>query len=151
MNKKLIVATLLSLGLAAAPTAMAKPDKSEKPDKHYDRGADRGHDHRHDRRDDRRDDRHDSRWQGEREHYWHGDRYRINVYQAPRGYQRHHWRYGDRVPVVYRSSRYVVNDYHAYHLYAPPRDHYWVRVDNDVVLTAITTGVVAAVVYGIFQ
>lgn len=133
MDKKLLLASLLGLALAASPAAMAKPGKH---DKHYER------DHHSQR---------DHGWQGEREHYWHGDRYRINVYQAPRGYQRHHWRYGDRVPVVYRSSRYVVHDYRAYSLYAPPRNHQWVRVDNDVVLTAITTGVVAAVVYGIFE
>lgn len=139
MNKKLVLASLLGMALAASPAAMAKPDKH---DKHYER----------DHRSDRGHERHrDQGWQREREHQWHGDRYRIDVYQAPRGYQRHHWRYGERVPAVYRSSHYVVNDYRAYRLYAPPRNHHWVRVDNDVVLTAITTGVVAAVVYGIFQ
>ncbi len=149
MKKTLIFATLLSLGLAAAPAAMAKGDRDDhRPSRDYrdDRGPDRRHDH--DRGD--RDNGYAS-WRNQREHYWQGDRYRINVYQAPRGYQRHHWRYGERVPVVYRSSRYVVNDYRHYNLYAPPRGHHWVRVDNDVVLTAITTGVVAAVVYSIFQ
>lgn len=156
MKKTLILVSLLSLGMAASTGAMAKSDK------HHDRGHDRGdyrNDHRDDhRRHDRHNNRHDNRrnshdngWHGERERRWTGDRYRINVYQAPRGYVRHHWRYGDRVPAGYRNSRYVVHDYRSYRLQAPPRNHHWLRVDNDVVLTAVTTGVVAAVVYGIFQ
>jgi len=141
MNKKLILASLLSLGLAASPVAMAKPDKHQGrgPDRehHYDRGD--HHAHR------------DNGWHGERERRWQGDRYHITVYQPPRGYVQHHWRYGDRVPTAYRNHRYVVNDYRVYQLAPPPRGHQWLRVDNDVVLTAITTGVIAAVVYDIFQ
>ncbi|MDO9453274.1 MAG: RcnB family protein [Stagnimonas sp.] len=147
MKKTLIVAALLSMGVAAAPAAMASGDRD---DDRHDRRPDHRHDYGHDRGRGDRDNGYAS-WHHQREHYWQGDRYRVNVYQVPRGYQHHHWRYGDRVPVVYRSTRYVVNDYRHYNLYAPPRGHHWVRVDNDVVLTAITTGVVAAVVYSIFQ
>lgn len=132
MNKKIILASLLTLGLVAAPAAMARPG-----DDNRGHGPDREH--------------RDNGWHGERERRYSGDRYTVNVYQAPRGYVRRDWHYGDRVPATYRSSRYVVNDYRVYHLDPPPRGHRWVRVDNDVVLTAITTGVVAAVVYGIFQ
>lgn len=103
---------------------------------------------------------HDHRWHGhrhvdrgwhfDREHRWKGPRYRAAPYHAPRGYYRHSWRAGERLPYGYRATRYVVHDYRHYHLYAPPRGHHWVRVDRDVLLTAVATGVVAAVVYDLF-
>ncbi len=82
---------------------------------------------------------------------WHRTRYRMSPYHAPRGYSHRAWHRGERLPSGYRASRYVVHDYRSYHLHNPPRDHHWVRVDRDVVLTAIGTGVVAAVIYNIFS
>ena len=154
MYKQLLLASTLSLSLITAPSAMAGNDDH---DHDYDRGCDRGHvvDHRYDRRDHdsrwdgRRDDDHRG-WQHERERRWQGTRYRVETYRAPRGYYRHSWWAGERLPHGYRVSRYVVTDYRHYHLYAPPRGHQWVRVDHDVVLTAVATGVVAAVVYNLF-
>lgn len=61
------------------------------------------------------------------------------------------WTVGRVVPVSYRHDRYVVHNYQSYRLRQPPRGHQWVRVDHDVVLTAITTGVIAAVIYNIFE
>jgi Ni/Co efflux regulator RcnB len=58
-----------------------------------------------------------------------------------RRYQR-----GDRLPAPYRSSQYVVNDWRAHHLTAPPRGHYWVQNGSDYVLAAIATGIIAAVI-----
>ena len=136
MNNKLIFAAILGLGVAAAPAAMAKSNQG------HGHGQDKSH---HDQKRD-----HDG-WKGQREQHWHGDRYTVVTYKKPQGYKHRDWHHGDRLPVVYQSSRYVVNDYHSYRLQAPPRGHHWVRVDNDVVLTAVTTGVIAAVVYGIFQ
>lgn len=115
-----------------------------------DRRNDRWNDHRNDRWDDHRRSDNDRGWRYPREHRWSGPRYRAAPYYAPRGYYRHSWRSGDRLPYGYRASRYVVTDYRHYHLYAPPRGHHWVRVDRDVVLTAVATGVVAAVVYDLF-
>jgi Ni/Co efflux regulator RcnB len=37
-----------------------------------------------------------------------------------------------------------------YRLRPPPRGHYWVRVDNDVLLTAIATGLIVDVAYNLF-
>ena len=45
---------------------------------------------------------------------------------------------------------YVVNDYSPYRLYAPPYGYHWVRVGNDVLLTAIATGIVLDVLYDIW-
>lgn len=154
MYRQLLLASTLSLGLIAAPSAMAGTDDH---DRGYERDRDRGLvlSHRDDRRDheQRWDGRgHDRRgWHNEREHRWHGPRHRATAYHPPRGFHRHHWRAGERLPYRYRTTRYVVHDYRHYHLYAPPRGHHWVRVDGDVVLSAIATGVVAAVVYDLFM
>ena len=43
------------------------------------------------------------------------------------------------------TKRYKANRYQ------PPRGYQYVRVNNDVVLTAIATGVVASVIYQLFQ
>ena len=45
---------------------------------------------------------------------------------------------------------YVLHDYRAVRLYAPPRGHHWVRVNHDVVLAAIATGIVLDVLYNRF-
>ena len=61
---------------------------------------------------------------------------------------RHFARYhrGDRLPVAYRGQGYVVNDYRAYHLSAPPRGHQWVKDGKDFALVAIATGVIASLI-----
>lgn len=163
LTRKLMLVSALSFGLLAAPAAMADRNDDRRQDRgprwseprqhdrdDHRRGNDR--DHREHRRDAQRG-RHDQRPPARLQHHrhWQGPRYHAPRYQAPRGYVRHHWRAGHRVPATYRHSRYVVNDYRHYHLHQPPRGHHWVRVDNDVVLTAVATGVVAAVVYGLFR
>ena len=57
---------------------------------------------------------------------------------------------GARLPAAYYAPRYVVHNYGDYHLHRPPHGYHWVRVDNDVILAAITTGIVLQVVNGIF-
>jgi Ni/Co efflux regulator RcnB len=44
-----------------------------------------------------------------------------------------------------------VDDYYTYRLRPPPRGYHWVRVDNDVVLAAVASGLVVSAVYGIFH
>ena len=44
-----------------------------------------------------------------------------------------------------------MNDYHVYRLRPPPRGYHYVRVDHDVVLAAIASGVVVSAIYGIFN
>jgi Ni/Co efflux regulator RcnB len=61
------------------------------------------------------------------------------------GGPRHDLRRGQRLDREYRDNRYVVNDWRARHLSAPPRGHHWVRAGNDYVLAAIATGVIAQV------
>ncbi len=78
-------------------------------------------------------------------------RYSAPRYVAPRGYQARAWSYGQRMPAQYRTRSYVVTDYGHYGLRAPPRGYQYVRSGNDVVLTAVTTGLITAVIAGLFN
>lgn len=53
---------------------------------------------------------------------------------------------GDRLPPQFRQRQYVVNDWRAHRLSAPPRGYQWVQNGSDYVLAAIATGVITAVV-----
>lgn len=78
------------------------------------------------------------------------DAVRGPAWKAPRGYDAHRgWSRGDRLPDSYRARSYVV-DYRAYHLNQPPRGYQWVRVNNDVMLVAITSGLISQVVFSMF-
>ena len=114
---------------------------------HRDRWDDRDNDNN---RHSRRHDDHDYGKSAYRSGYRQG-RYDAGRYIRPRGYYQHAWRRGERLPNAYFSNRYVVRNYSAYRLYAPPRGYQWVRVDRDVVLTALTTGVIIGVVNGLFH
>ncbi|MCP1651568.1 RcnB family protein [Pseudomonas sp. GD04087] len=58
------------------------------------------------------------------------------------------WRRGVVVEPVYRGDRYWVTDWHARHLYAPPRDHRWLYVNGDYILVAIASGVIVNILSG---
>lgn len=105
-------------------------------------------DYRDDRRDDRyerRADRRETRYERRAERRYDGGRY-----YHPRGYQARDWRRGKRLPTAYRGSAYAV-DYRAYRLSAPPRGYEYRRVGDDVVLTAIASGIIASVLIGMFN
>ena len=92
-----------------------------------------------------------------------------NSYDADRSHDRHEVRYSSRrvvrtvttverghhdgwdhrayrAPTRYRDSRYVVTDWRYRHLRAPPRGYHYVRGDRgDVLLVAISTGILASV------
>ncbi len=83
-------------------------------------------------------------------HVHHPVRYHAGHYHPPAGHRHQVWHVGARLPAAYYAPRYIVHDYHVYHLHHPPHGYHWGRVDNDVVLTAIATGVIAAVVHNLF-
>jgi Ni/Co efflux regulator RcnB len=148
-----IAATLAmsSLGVASAAEAQSRGNYEQRQDRRDDRRDDRNdrrewrQDDRNDRREARQDQREYRQWQrAER-------RYSAGRYQAPRGYQTRSWSYGQRMPSYYRSNQYVVNDYGRYGLRAPPRGYQYVRSGNDVVLAAVATGLVAAVIASLFN
>jgi Ni/Co efflux regulator RcnB len=111
-------------------------------------------DHRNDWRNDHRNDHRYDRRDWDRNygfHHYDGRRYDYGRYVRPSGYSYRSWRYGDRLPSGYYSGRYVVNNYQVYRLRAPPYGYHYVRVDHDVVLAAIASGIVVSAVFGIFN
>ena len=83
--------------------------------------------------------------------YWSNDTpFTYQVYEPPYGYHYRMWHRGDYLPRSYYGSSYIVYDWRPYRLYAPPYGYHWVRVGNDVILTAIATGVVLDVIYDIW-
>ena len=56
---------------------------------------------------------------------------------------------GQRMPSAYRGQQYVVTDWRAQRLSAPPSGHQWVRDGNsgrDFALIAVATGLIAQIV-----
>ena len=147
-----------SMGVASAADAQSRYERNDRQEQRQDR--------REDRRDDRRDDRQDRReWRQDnredRREYrqdvraydrWQRSERRYNAgrYAPPRGYQVRQWSYGQRMPSYY-SRGYVVNNYSAYGLRAPPRGYHYVRSGNDVVLAAVAGGLITAVIAGLFN
>ncbi|MDB5472686.1 MAG: putative secreted protein [Caulobacter sp.] len=159
MKKFLIAAVALSV-LGSAGAAAAQPysgaggydRRDERRDDRYDRRDDR-RDDRSDRRDDRRDDRADRRGDRADSRYERraDRRYNAGRYHAPRGYQQdRRWSRGQYLPPAYRDRGYYV-DYRAYHLAPPPRGYGYYRHGDDVILTAIATGLIASVVFNLFD
>ena len=58
---------------------------------------------------------------------------------------RQHWRQGQRLPSNYRTRAHYV-DYRQHHLRQPPRGYQWVKADNNYVLIALTTGLIASII-----
>ncbi len=142
--------------LATPEFASAQNWRGHDHDGRYDgdRGRDRDHDGRRDgRRGDRRDDRDGRRWdRGQHNGYTYQGRWYYGpppqaYYGRPGfrpGYQA--WQRGGYLPREYRS--YVVYDYGRYRLRPPPRGYQWVRVNDDFILEALATGLIADVLLG---
>src|SRR6476620_5207685 len=138
--KRMLLASSIALMLLSATAASAAPHK----DGHGDRGHSWGNDQGHD--DDRED--HD-------DHYWrdhHDARVSDRRYYSDhdngrhRGFYKHSFRHGERVPVVYLQPRYYVPDYRVYRLAPPPRGYRWIRPpDGRFILVAATTGLIAEI------
>jgi Ni/Co efflux regulator RcnB len=124
--KRLIITTLaatLLAGTALSGTAMAAGQRYD------DRGRyDQRHDSRYDRHDDRRD-------------YGHSRR---EAAHERRDYR--HWQRGQRLDARYRDNRYYVSDWRRHGLRAPPRGYRWQRVDDNYILAAVATGLIASVI-----
>jgi Ni/Co efflux regulator RcnB len=152
---KRLLAVAMALSALTGTVALADSDRRDRG--HHERrwydDNGRRSDHRHG------DNRHgDTHWndrhyvRGFQEYGWRTPhpRYRVVRYSPPRGYRYYPWHPGARLPVAYYAPRYVISDYGYYRLRPPPRGYHWVRVDNDVVLAAIVSGLVVQVVNGIF-
>jgi len=62
----------------------------------------------------------------------------------PPGQAKKHWKQGQYLPADYRGA--YVEDYRRYGLGAPPPGHQWRRVDDEYVLIAVATGLIASVI-----
>ena len=62
------------------------------------------------------------------------------------GQIKHNWRRGERLPVTYYQNRTYYVDYRRAHLRAPPRGYQWVQVDNNYVMVALATGLIASLI-----
>jgi Ni/Co efflux regulator RcnB len=111
----------LIFGLALATTtavAFAQPPQDRDDHGHDDHGQDdRGHDNRG----------HDDHRGGDHGH-------------------QENWSRGHALPSEYRDRGHYVDDYRSHRLRQPPRGYRWVRTDNNYVLVAITTGIIADIV-----
>jgi len=143
--KRMLLASSIALMLLSSAAASAAPgqgghgDRGHSPDRSHDQGH--GHDQVYD--DDRDDrywrDHHDVR-ESDRRYYSDHDNGRH------RGFYKHPFRHGERVPVVYLQPRYYVPDYRVYHLAPPPRGYRWIRPpDGRFILVAATTGLIAEI------
>jgi Ni/Co efflux regulator RcnB len=134
--------------------AEQRHDRQERRENRAERREERRDDRREwraERRDDRRDDRREDRAyrHGYNAGYQHQPAYTYNqpsyTYNQP-GYRQHAPRFqrGGYLPHEYRNRGHYVNDWRAHRgLYAPPHGHQWMQVDNDFVLVALATGLIA--------
>ncbi|WP_184620096.1 RcnB family protein [Xanthomonas sp. 3058] len=121
----LVVLSLLTSGAAFAAPQQQHDDHARIEQRHDAHGPDRRDDRHDDRRADRRDIRHDD--------------HRNDRHGPP-------FKRGERLAPGNRGNH--VADYRRHHLKQPPRGHEWRRVDNQYVLIAVATGLIASVVTG---
>ena len=67
----------------------------------------------------------------------------VSQNQSRNDYQ---WSRGERLSGGYLENRYVVSDWRGNRLHRPARGQHWVRVNNQFMLTAIASGVIAEIV-----
>ncbi|MBP7705045.1 MAG: RcnB family protein [Caulobacter sp.] len=128
-----VLATTATAGAASAQPYRGGNDNNGRYEQRYDRGEQRA------------EQRRDNRYERRAERRYNGGRY-----EHPRGYQARSWHRGDRLPPAYRGNAYRV-DYRTYRLAPPPRGYEYRRVGDDVVLTAIATGIITSVLIGMFN
>ncbi|MDP3637295.1 MAG: RcnB family protein [Azonexus sp.] len=133
MNKKTILAAIMTLAMAFGSTAFADNDK-----------------HRGDRGRQAQSHEQNRGWQG-RQHdqrVRHDNRSaRYDNDRRGRGAGRNHDVYrGQRISSEYRNHNYVVDDWRGHRLSAPPRGQHWVQMGPDYVLVAIASGIIAQII-----
>jgi len=144
MKTTLIASALIALTVAASGSAFAqrgdhgndRNDRNDRAQQYQNDRNDRSGRNDHDRNDGPRGQRDDHRNYDARN-------YRRDDHRG--GGPRHDLRRGQRLSAEYRDNRYVVNDWRARRLSAPPRGQHWVRAGDDYILAAIATGIIAQV------
>jgi Ni/Co efflux regulator RcnB len=129
MNSKAVVSAIVAMCLTMGGPAIAQ-NHGDRNDRGRNEQAQPGG--QQDRRDESRPDR------GEYQNRANNDERRDERGAG----QNHQFRRGDRLPVEYRHRNYVVDDWRAHNLSAPPRGYHWVQTGGDYVLVAIATGII---------
>lgn len=137
MNKKIIIATIMAISLTAGSSAYAQGhghgnDKDRNSHGQHDR-SDRDGDRDHGKRYNQRDNH--ARGHDNGRHSGRGAGPQHNFYK------------GERISSEYRHRQYVVSDWRGHRLSAPPRGYHWVQTGPDYVLIAITTGIIAQIIF----
>jgi Ni/Co efflux regulator RcnB len=128
MKKYIIPAVALTLLGTSAALAQYNGNPSDR---------DRGVTQQQQYRDDNRSGNQNDRYQNQGRDGYQG---RNEVRDRP------HWSRGDRLPPEYRDQQYVVSDWRNNHLRRPPRGYHWVRTNDQYVLAAIASGVIADII-----
>jgi Ni/Co efflux regulator RcnB len=133
---------------AAARQRAAQAREDRRVQRQYDtpRPGDPAYRQRYDRRDDHGRGR--VGWRGDDRRYDRNDRRGGDWRHDGRGRGAgpdHAWYRGSRLPPQYRTRQYVVDDWRAHRLSAPPRGYHWVQAGGDYVLVAIATGIIASI------
>ncbi len=134
MNTKSVISGLMAVCMMASAPAFAQ---------RYDYGHDRNDQVQ--RQNDYNRDYNRDQYRSERHERYRGNNEGHAYYGARNDGYRYQMRRGERLPEQYRGSRYVVSDWRGRHLSAPPRGYQWVQANNDYVLAAIATGLIAQV------
>jgi len=143
MKNKTIARAMIAVMLAGSLPAMAQDRgyRDHRDDRAQERREER-REFRQERRDERREARREYRDDRRDERRAYRDGYR----DARRGAGPRHDLYrGQRLPATYHNRQYVVDNWRAHRLSAPPRGYHWVQVGGDYVLAAIATGIIASV------
>jgi len=75
------------------------------------------------------------------------DRFDRHANGRHRGWEKHAYRRGERLPDRYYTHTYYVTDYERYHLRRPERGYRYVRDDEgQIFLTAVATGLIVDIV-----
>lgn len=147
MKTRTIAKAMMAVMLAGSLPAMAQDRGQDRREREYRQDMlEARREYREDVRDARRDyreDRREARQEARREAR-HDARHDARRGAGPR----HDLYRGQRLPAVYHTRHYVVDNWRAHRLSAPPRGHHWVQVGNDYVLIAIATGIIASVLLG---
>jgi Ni/Co efflux regulator RcnB len=148
--KKIVIASALIFSMTAISAAQA--DKHGHHQKEYSHHqANDHHDEHGSKHNDKQSSKHnDKHGFKHHDHGWKGQRFHAPTrYVYPPGYVVRTWRSGAHLPATYRTRQYYVDHRH-YHLSAPPIGYQYIRVDNDVVLIAIASGVIVSVLAGMY-
>ncbi len=137
MKRSLVILCAASMSLSSLSFAQGR-----------DHGSDHGPDHNDHRAEQRQyqsqTQKHDDHHRAHDDHRRHPPQSVVVVDQRGAGPQ-HNFRRGGRLPMEYRNHQYVVDNWRAQRLSAPPRGYHWVQTGSDYVLVAIASGIIAQI------